>query len=179
MKITIVCDNIVSDSFHESLALGLAELGHEVVTVCFDGCCADKEGCITIPDIRPVGSEALENAVWDSDAVLISVPSRLGLAAIRLCSAHCIPYAAEFSRQGELTGFRRYVRHDPHSVMMSLRHVYKWYLQDADAVIYRSYADKRVFELSADTADNSYVIPEKKNDSAAERYADVLEAIHI
>lgn len=179
MKITIVIDNIGNDSIHEYLAQGLTERGHEVITVCFDESYIGKEGYIVAPRLRPVGSEALETAIWDSDAVYICAPSQLGLAAIRQCSAHCIPVAAGFSKKDVVPGFRKFRKHNPHCDMMRLRHIYRGYLQKADAVIYHSFADERAFEFAADIKDNGYVIPSVTDEGALDRFEEIMEAIHI
>ena len=179
MKITIVSDRIDDSVSYDALVRSLNERGHEIVTVCFDESFENKKGFIVIPRIRPVGSEALENAIWDSDAVYIASPTKLGLAALRLCSGHCIPSLALASTAATELEFRKYMRYNPHCEKMRLRHIYYGYLQKADAVIYRSGSDKRAFEFSADCEDNGFVLPNLTDEGALDRFEEILESIHV
>ncbi len=183
MKITIVCDTPAVDNgdFIEpaSVAKMLRERGHETVTVCFDESFKDNEGYIVIPGIRPLGQKALEDAIWDSDAVFIASVSPLGRAAMRICKAHIIPVAALFTTQGSMLSFRKFTKRNAHCDMMRLSHLYETYLRFADAVIYPSYIAKKAVEASAGEDDNSFVVPAVPEDEALIRLENILLGIHI
>lgn len=183
MKITVVCDAFFAD---DDFAAGVQELveklgkrGHEAVTVCLDETERDREGSLIVPGLRPVGNSELENAVWDSDTVLVMTPDRLGRAAMRLCQSHRIPVAAVFSLKRGIVSFRKFSAHSLHSDMMALRHFYDGYLQYADAVLYPSKVAQDAFEAAVDVQTQGFV-PE---DGSAEKMLDCVEgmlnAIHI
>lgn len=183
MKITVVCDAFFADNDFavgtEELAEGLRERGHEAVTVCLDETERDREGTLKVPGLRPVENSDLENAVWDSDVVLIMAPDRLGRAALRLCLKHRIPAAAVFCLRGGIVSFRRYSGHSLHSDMMALRHLYTGFLQHADAVLYPSQIARDAFEAAVDAQTRGFIPGSGTAETALDCVEEMLNAIHI
>lgn len=168
MKITVVCDAFGPDNNRtaaaaKALIRSLRKRGHEVSVVCSDEAKAGKEGYLVISR-RSIGKRenekrALENAVWDSDAVHIMTASALGAAAVRLCRQHLIPVSAEFCPQAEGLTARLSPQRIKAANNVYYRRLYMTLYRYADAVRFPSELSRGMFEKAVGHKVNAYVIP--------------------
>ncbi len=185
MKITVVCDaigsrNTEADVAAMTLVRAMKKRGHEVVVVCSDIDKAGEEGYIVISH-RAIGNRfneiALENEIWDSDAVYVMTASVLGRTAVRMCKRHLIPVCVDFDTQSEAQSARMMPGRSKAGRGAVYRRLYVRLYRYADAVCYPSESSRKHFEKAVGYKTNGYIIPngaQLSQDKRMERMEEML-----
>lgn len=185
MKITVVCDaigsrNTEADVAAMTLVRTMKKRGHEVVVVCSDIDKAGEEGYIVLSH-RAIGNRfneiALENAIWDSDAVYVMTALVLGRTAVRMCKRHLIPVCVDFVTQSEAQYARMAPGHSKAGRGAVYRCLYVRLYRYADAVCYPSELSRKHFEKAVGYKTNGYIIPngtQLSQDKRMERVEEML-----